>query len=127
MIWEKTVLYGLQGTLLIKKQQLEQLKNCQTELETDKKEFDDSKDSIKKPELSPTTWQGSLADSFKNVRSDMKTAYNDICGKQLNEVFKQLKEKISSLNDDIDSLGKDISSLKKKIEKLEKEEREARR
>ncbi|MPQ25640.1 YwqH-like family protein [Bacillus paralicheniformis] len=127
MIWEKTVLYGLQGTLLIKKQQLEQLKNCQTELEVDKKEFDDSKDSIKKPELSPTTWQGSLADSFKNVRSDMKTAYNDICGKQLNEVFKQLKEKISSLNDDIDSLGKDISSLKTKIEKLEKEEREARR
>ncbi len=127
MIWEKTVLYGLQGTLLIKKQQLEQLKNCQTELEADKKEFDDSKDSIKKPELSPTTWQGSLADSFKNVRSDMKTAYNDICGKHLNEVFKQLKEKISSLNDDIDSLGKDISSLKTKIEKLEKEEREARR
>ncbi|MDP4081538.1 MAG: DUF5082 family protein [Bacillota bacterium] len=127
MIWEKTVLYGLQGTLLIKKQQLEQLKNCQTELEADKKEFDDSKDSIKKPELSPTTWQGSLADSFKNVRSDMKTAYNDICGQQLNEVFKQLKEKISSLNDDIDSLGKDISSLKTKIEKLEKEEREARR
>lgn len=127
MIWEKTVLYGLQGTLLIKKQQLEQLKNCQTELEADKKEFDDSKDSIKKPELSPTTWQGSLADSFKNVRSDMKTAYNDICGKQLNEVFKQLKEKISSLNGDIDSLGKDISSLKTKIEKLEKEEREARR
>lgn len=120
MIWEKTVLYGLQGTLLIKKQQLEQLKNCQTELEADKKEFDDSKDSIKKPELSPTTWQGSLADSFKNVRSDMKTAYNDICGKQLNEVFKQLKEKISSLNDDIDSLGKDIRLIKNENRKTGK-------
>lgn len=49
MIWEKTVLYGLQGTLLIKKQQLEQLKNCQTELEADKKEFDDSKTVSKSP------------------------------------------------------------------------------
>ncbi|MEC1260096.1 DUF5082 family protein [Bacillus swezeyi] len=127
IIWEKTVLYGMQGTLVIKKEQLTHLKNCKSELTITKEEFEDSKSSIKEPGLSSTTWQGSLADSFKNVRNDMKSAYNDICGKQLNEVFKKLNERIASLKDEIHSLGQDISSLKKKIEKLEKEEKEARR
>ncbi|WFA05738.1 DUF5082 family protein [Bacillus sp. HSf4] len=126
IIWEKTVLYGMQGTLVIKKEQLKELKHCKSELTNIKEEFSDSKSSIKKPGLSSTTWQGSLADSFKSVRSDMKTAYNDIYGKQLNEVFKKLNERINSLNDEIHSLGQDISSLKKKIEKLEKEEKQSR-
>lgn len=103
------------------KEELVQLKNCETELKGVREEFNDSKSSIKKPGLSAKTWQGSLADSFKDVRNDMKSAYDDICGKQFDDLFEKLNEGIKSLNSEIDSLGKDISSLHTKIEKLEKE------
>ncbi|KKB71528.1 DUF5082 domain-containing protein [Bacillus glycinifermentans] len=125
MIWEKTKLFTMQGTLNIKKEELVQLKNCETELKGVREEFNDSKSSIKKPGLSAKTWQGSLADSFKDVRNDMKSAYDDICGKQFDDLFEKLNEGIKSLNSEIDSLGKDISSLHTKIEKLEKEAKKA--
>ncbi|MEH6974905.1 YwqH-like family protein [Bacillus sp. JJ675] len=125
IIWEKTKLFTMQGTLNIKKEELVQLKNCETELKGVREEFNDSKSSIKKPGLSAKTWQGSLADSFKDVRNDMKSAYDDICGKQFDDLFEKLNEGIKSLNSEIDSLGKDISSLHKKIEKLEKEAKKA--
>ena len=125
MIWEKTKLFTMQGMLNAKEEELKQLKHCKTDLEHIQREFSDSKGSMKKPELSSTTWQGSLADSFKNVRNDMKSDYDDICGKQFDDLFKKLNERISSLKNDIHSLGQDISSLHKKIEKLEKEAKKA--
>ncbi|MDI5791169.1 DUF5082 domain-containing protein [Bacillus licheniformis] len=90
MIWEKQFYTGCK-VHFSSKTTARTTENCQTELEADKRNLTIQRQH-QKPELSPTTWQGSLADSLKRQKR-YETAYNDICGKQLNEVFKQLKEK----------------------------------
>ncbi|MCY8484887.1 DUF5082 domain-containing protein [Bacillus atrophaeus] len=126
LLMEKASLYAMQGTLSAKKEQITQLKACKSELKSIKEEFTDSKSTIKKPEFSTNTWQGSLADSFKYIRNDMKATYDDIEGKQFDHLLDKINERIASIEDEIQSLSQDISSLKNTIERLEKEEKEAR-
>ncbi|MFN2746464.1 MULTISPECIES: YwqH-like family protein [unclassified Bacillus (in: firmicutes)] len=109
--------------LSLKKEFLAELKACRAELKADKTEFSDSKKMITEPQLSSHTWQGSLADSFEQIRDLMKTAYNDISGKQLPDVLSKIDERIKTLQEDIHSLSQEVRSLEKKIEH---EKREAR-
>ncbi|WP_457982007.1 YwqH-like family protein [Bacillus paralicheniformis] len=87
--------------LSMKKEFLTELKACRKELEKDKTEFSDSKKTITEPQLSSHSWQGSLADSFNRIRGLMKTAYNDISGKQLSDLLSKIDERIKSLEEDI--------------------------
>ncbi|MDA7026457.1 DUF5082 family protein [Bacillus sp. CLL-7-23] len=114
----------MKGALTGKKEDLKELKKCKKDLKTKHQEFTDWKKNIKKPGLSSTTWQGSLADSFKSARNKMKTEYNNIEGKQFDELFKKINKAISSLESDIQSLKEDIHSQEKKIEKQEKLQKE---
>ncbi|NPC91501.1 DUF5082 family protein [Bacillus sp. WMMC1349] len=114
----------MKGALTGKKEDLKELKKCKKDLKTKHQEFTDWKKNIKKPGLSSTTWQGSLADSFKTARNKMKTDYNDIEGKQFDDLFKKINKEISSIESDIKSLKEDIHSQEKKIEKQEKQERQ---
>ncbi|CAI8754464.1 hypothetical protein CHCC14809_0606 [Bacillus licheniformis] len=109
--------------LSMKKEFLAELKACRKELEKDKTEFSDSKKTITEPQLSSHTWQGSLADSFDRIRGLMKTAYNDISGKQLSDVLSKIDERIKSLQEDIHSLSQEVRSLEKKIENAKREAR----
>ncbi|MDA1477884.1 YwqH-like family protein [Bacillus changyiensis] len=117
-------LFLMKGALTGKKEDLKELKKCKEDLKTKHQEFTDWKKNIKKPGLTPTTWQGSLADSFKNARNKMKEDYNNIEGKQFDELFKKINKAISSLESDIQSLKEDIHSQEKKIEKQEKLQKE---
>ncbi|KAA6446967.1 YwqH-like family protein [Bacillus swezeyi] len=109
--------------LSMKKEFLAELKACRKELQKDKTEFSESKKTITEPKLSSHTWQGSLTDSFDRIRGIMKTAYNEIDGKQLSDVLSKIDERIKSFQEDIHSLSQKVRSLEKKIENTKRETR----
>ena len=77
----------------------------------------ESKNKITEPSLSSDTWQGSLANKFELIRDEINSEYQDLKGKQLDEVITKIEDKINTLIDDIDGLKNQITSIQKEIEK----------
>ncbi|PSL98763.1 DUF5082 domain-containing protein [Bacillus subtilis] len=103
--------------LSLKKENLEDLKACKTNLTNIQQEFLESKNKITEPSLSSDTWQGSLANKFELIRDEINSEYQDLKGKQLDEVITKIEDKINTLIDDIDGLKNQITSIQKEIEK----------
>ncbi|QIW79084.1 YwqH-like family protein [Bacillus tequilensis] len=117
MFGEMLGLSFVKTQLSLKKENLEDLKACKTNLKNIQQEFLESKDKITEPALSSDTWQGSLANKFEFIRDEINTEYQDLKGKQLNEVITKIEDKINTLIDDIDGLKNQITSIEKEIEK----------
>ncbi|PWI59244.1 hypothetical protein DCS65_20610 [Bacillus subtilis] len=79
--------------------------------------FWSQKNKITEPSLSSDTWQGSLANKFELIRDEIHSEYQDLKGKQLDEVITKIEDKINTLIDDIDGLKNQITSIEKEIEK----------
>lgn len=103
--------------LSLKKDNLEDLKTCKTNLTNIQQEFLESKDKITEPSLSSATWQGSLADKLELIRDEIITDYKDLKDKQLDEIISKIEDEINTLNNDIDGLKNQIISIEKEIEK----------
>lgn len=114
----------LQSELAEKKEQLERLKNCKSELDGYQVEFGQNNYLVKDPDLSATTWKGNLAEKFTDIREDMDAAYKDISGTQLDTAITAIENKIANIKAEIQSLQSAISAEIARIEREEREERE---
>ncbi|MED3601617.1 DUF5082 family protein [Bacillus subtilis] len=117
MFGEMLGLSFVKTQLSLKKENLEDLKGCKTNLTNIQQEFLESKNKITEPSLSSDTWQGSLANKFELIRDEINSEYQDLKGKQLDEVITKIEDKINTLIDDIDGLKNQITSIEKEIEK----------
>ncbi|MGG1684328.1 MULTISPECIES: YwqH-like family protein [Bacillales] len=114
-------LFQLQSDLTEKREQLARLETCTRNLDSIQDEFIHNRHMVDDPELTPSTWHGTLADSFKNNREDMKEAYNDISISQLNSVQSTLEDKITRLRIEIGMVESSISHEKLRLKNEEKE------
>ncbi|MBN8211190.1 DUF5082 family protein, partial [Bacillus sp. NTK071] len=89
--------------------QLIRLQSSLTKLEGIQNEFFQNKQLIDTPELSPATWEGELANSFKNIREDMKLAYQDVSTNQLNTAMITMENKAKYLRYEIQALEMNIT------------------
>ncbi|MCA0993821.1 YwqH-like family protein [Guptibacillus hwajinpoensis] len=114
-------LFQLQSNLAEKREQLARLETCTRKLDSIQDEFIHNRHLVDDPELTPSTWHGTLADSFKNIRDDMKEAYNDISTSQLNSVQSTLEDKVTRLRIEIGMIESSISHEKQRLANEEKE------
>ena len=109
------------GLLREKEDQLRRLKNGKSDLQAIKHELTSYRDAVIKPELSPSTWNGSLAVKFEHIRTDgVFHQYQDMESKQLPNMLSEISDKISSLQSE-------ISSIRHTIHELEEERAEEMR
>ncbi|MEH6947111.1 DUF5082 family protein [Bacillus sp. JJ634] len=113
----------LQSELREKQEQLIRLKNCVSELDGLQSEFIQNQKLIKDPELTSTTWKGTLANKFLEVREDISFSYKDISQTQLNTAITTIENKIESINAEIQSLQSSIAAEKARLEMEERKER----
>jgi paraquat-inducible protein B len=113
----------LQSQLSEKKEQLIRLKNCVSKLDGLQTEFIQQQKLVKDPELTSTTWHGTLADKFENIREDLSFSYKDISQTQLNNVLTTIENKIESLQAEIQSLQNSIEAENARIEREKRQER----
>jgi predicted nucleic acid-binding Zn-ribbon protein len=113
----------LQSQLSEKKEQLIRLKNCVTKLDDLQNEFIQNQKLVKDPELTSSTWQGTLANKFEEIREDLSFSFKDISQTQLNIALTTLENKIESINIEIQSLQNSIEAEKARIEMERRKER----
>lgn len=106
----------LQSEVAEKQVQLIRLQSSLTKLEGIQNEFFQNKQLIDTPELSPATWEGELANSFKNIREDMKLAYQDVSTNQLNTAMITMENKAKYLRYEIQALEMNITQERHRIE-----------
>jgi paraquat-inducible protein B len=116
----------LQSELSEKKDQLNRLKTCVSELDVLQSEFIQDQKLTKDPVLTATTWKGTLADKFENIREDLSYSYKDISQIQLDTAITTIENKIDSINAEIRSLQQSIEAEKDRIEREERKERAER-
>jgi hypothetical protein len=111
-------LFYYYGLLRKKQEQLHRLQDCQSQLQGIKQEYLNYNHSIVTPELTSTTWQGSLSDKFEGIRTEgILGSYQDLASTQLSNAFSTISSKMSSLKSEIVSLKQSIHSLE--LEMLE--------
>jgi hypothetical protein len=129
---EKTIKKGLeslsylsylQSELREKQEQLIRLKNCASELDGLQSEFIQNQKLIKDPELTSTTWKGSLANKFMEVREVLSFSYENISQMQLNTAITTIENEIESINAEIPSLQRSIAAERSRIEMEARKER----
>ena len=100
--------------LLKKKQEdLRRLIACQTTLTGKQSEFQSHEQKCLQPELSATTWHGTLATAFQDIReAGIHTPYLEIVGTQFTNVFTAITDKINALIAEIASIEATIASLR---------------
>ncbi|MFD6440799.1 DUF5082 family protein [Peribacillus sp. NPDC060186] len=113
----------LQSELREKQEQLIRLKNCASELDGLQSEFIQNQKLIKDPELTSTTWKGSLANKFMEVREVLSFSYENISQMQLNTAITTIENKIESINAEIQSLQRSIAAERSRIEMEARKER----
>ncbi|WP_185152116.1 YwqH-like family protein [Peribacillus simplex] len=113
----------LQSELREKEEQLIRLKNCASELDGLQSEFIQNQKLIKDPELTPTTWKGSLANKFMEVREVLSFSYENISQVQLNTAITTIENKIESINAEIQSSQRSIAAERSRIEMEARKER----
>ncbi|MBU7594388.1 YwqH-like family protein [Metabacillus halosaccharovorans] len=113
-------LFYYYGLLRKKQEQLQRLQDCQSQLQGIKQEYLNYNQTVTTPELTSTTWQGSLANKFEDIRTEgILVSYQDLESTQLSNAFSTINSKMSSLKSEILSLKQTIHSLE--LEMLEDE------
>jgi Domain of unknown function (DUF5082) len=122
-IAQMSYLSYLQSEIAEKRAQLIRLQASLTKLDGLQSEFIQNKQLVDQPELTPTTWAGELANSFQNIREDMKMAYQDLSINQVNSALNTMENKADHLRREIQALELNITQ---EIHRLEEEARERR-
>ncbi|MCA0172647.1 DUF5082 family protein [Bacillus sp. RAR_GA_16] len=113
----------LQSEIAEKRAQLVRLQSSLVKLDSLQGEFIQNKQLVDQPELTPTTWAGELANSFQNIREDMKASYQDLSINQVNSALNTMENKAADLRREIQTLEFNITQ---EIHRLEEEARERR-
>ncbi|MBM7704394.1 YwqH-like family protein [Metabacillus iocasae] len=105
-------LFHYYGLLREKQEQFQRLQNCHNQLQEIKQEFWSFRKSVVDPELSPATWQGSLADRFNDIRTEgIFHFYQDIESNQLTHILSTIRNQTRMLQNEIESIQQIIHSL----------------
>jgi len=106
-------LLGYYYALLHKKQEeLKRLIECQGLLSEKQAQFNENEYKCLEPELTTTTWFGTLATSFDDIReAGIHASYLEITGAQFSAVFSAISNKITSLIAEIESIKQIIANL----------------
>ena len=104
---------GYYYALLHKKQEeLKRLIECQGSLSEKQAQFNENEHKCLEPELTTTTWFGTLATSFDDIReAGIHASYLEITGAQFSAVFSAISNKITSLIAEIESIKQIIANL----------------
>ena len=104
---------GYYYALLAKKEEeVRRLGECQSSLSDKQGQFYDNEEKCMEPELTTTTWHGTHATNFDEIReSGIHTPYLEIAGAQFAAVFSAISEKITSLLAEIASIKQTIANL----------------
>ncbi len=113
----------LQSEIAEKRAQLVRLQSSLVKLDSLQGEFMQNKQLVDQPELTPSTWAGELANSFQNIREDMKASYQDLSINQVNTALNTMENKADHLRREIQTLEFNITQ---EIHRLEEEARERR-
>ncbi|WP_273834303.1 YwqH-like family protein [Guptibacillus sedimenti] len=113
----------LQSEIAEKRAQLVRLQSSIVKLDGLQNEFIQNKQLVEQPELTPTTWAGELANSFQNIREDMKASYQNLSINQVNSALNTMENKADHLRREIQTLEFNITQ---EIHRLEEEARERR-
>lgn len=99
--------------LLHKKQEeLRRLIECQGSITEKQGQFSENEHKCMEPELTTTTWHGTLATSFDDIReAGIHTSFLEIVGAQFAAVFSAISSKITSLMAEIESIQQTIANL----------------
>ncbi|KAA0565855.1 DUF5082 domain-containing protein [Bacillus sp. CH30_1T] len=100
-----------------KKEQLIRLKNAYSSVNQLQGEFLRHQTSITHPELTSSTWQGTLARKFIEVREDVILSYKDMSQTQMDTAIMSIEDKISSIRSQIQSLEISIANEQERIER----------
>lgn len=113
--------------LLRKKlEEVRRLTKCQSDLGIKQSEFQSEEKKCLEPELSASTWHGTLATAFQDIReAGIHTPFLEITGAQFTNVFTAIADKINSLNAEIVSIEQTIARLEAEA-KAEAEEAKTR-
>lgn len=99
-----------------KREQIVRLRNSHSSLNALQSEFLQHQTSVTAPDLTPTTWQGTLANAFTEIREDMLLSYKDLSHNQMDTVISTIEDKIASLRTEIQSLETSIANERVLIE-----------
>lgn len=69
------------------------------------------------PELTSKTWFGQLADTFDDIRNEMKLAGKEIRVTHLTNVLDRIDEKITELKSEIHTLENEVHLIEKFIKR----------
>ncbi len=95
-----------------KQEEVRRLTACQSTLDGKKSEFQENEQKCLRPELTASTWHGTLATGFQDIReAGIHTPFLEIAGAQFTNVFTAIADKINSLNAEIVSLEQAIARL----------------
>lgn len=110
---ERIELLGYYYALLHKKQEeLRRMIECQGKVTEKQGQFSENEHKCMEPELTTTTWHGTLATSFDDIReSGIHASYLEILGSQFSAVFSAISSKIASLMAEIESIQQTIANL----------------
>ncbi|MCL6571132.1 MAG: DUF5082 domain-containing protein [Bacillus sp. (in: Bacteria)] len=112
------------GQLYKKQDEVRRLNACNTSLTGKQSQFNDNEYQCTEPELSASTWQGSLAISFDDIReTGIHTSYIEIAGSQFTSVYTAISDKLTSLNTEIESFQRIIESLEEEAREKAKAEK----
>lgn len=104
---------GYYYALLAKKREdVQRLTACNSSLQGKQSEFNTNETKCLEPEHTATTWHGTHADKFDDIReSGIHTSYVDISGSQFSNVFSAISARISELNAEIISIEQTIANI----------------
>ncbi|MGM9927657.1 MAG: DUF5082 domain-containing protein [Bacillus sp. (in: firmicutes)] len=103
---------ALMELLRVKKDQLRRLLICQANLNQSQSSFFANEYLCMEPKLTPTSWEGSLANEFNWLReSGILTNYQEIETTQFNDVFRMLNDTIRRVELEIQLIEQQIAAL----------------
>lgn len=103
--------------LLAKKQSdLVRLQTCNGQLIGKQGEFSNNQYLMTEPVLTATTWKGTLATQFDNIRNDgILASYQEIETTQFSNTFTTLSNKIKEITQEIQSIKATIAQLEAEL------------
>ncbi|NYF23595.1 DUF5082 family protein [Sporosarcina sp. JAI121] len=95
-----------------KQEEIIRLNACRASLQGKQSEFQANEQKCLQPELSTSTWHGTLAAAFQDIReAGIHAPYLEITGAQFTKVFNAIDDKIIALQAEIVSLQQTIARL----------------
>ncbi|MBD7943131.1 DUF5082 domain-containing protein [Psychrobacillus sp. AK 1817] len=95
-----------------KEEEIRRLNECQSSLTGKQSEFTSNEPKCMEPELTTTTWYGTLATAFDEIReSGIKAPYQEIIGTQFSAVFSAISAKIAEIQAEIAALRATIARI----------------